>query len=46
MSVKQANTYGAVIPGSDFIISLLGRQPVEIVENCEGFVASTKRKFL
>jgi hypothetical protein len=25
---------------------ILGRQPVEIVENCEGFVASTKRKFL
>jgi len=23
MSVKQASTYGAVIPGSDFIISLL-----------------------
>jgi hypothetical protein len=25
---------------------ILGRQPVEIAENCEGFVASTKRKFL
>jgi len=27
-------------------MSILRRQPVEIAENCEGFVASTKRKFL
>jgi len=27
-------------------MSILGRHPVEIAENCEGFVASTKRKFL
>jgi len=26
-------------------MSILGRHPVEIAENCEGFVASTKRKF-
>jgi hypothetical protein len=26
-------------------MSILGRLPVEIAENCEGFVASTKRKF-
>jgi hypothetical protein len=25
---------------------LAGRHPVEIAANCEGFVASTKRKFL
>jgi len=25
---------------------ILTRQPVEIAENCEGFVASTKKKFL
>ena len=30
--------------GSDMFI--LRRQPVKIAENCEGFVASTKRKFL